>query len=476
MAHKSRLTPTANWLETRRTPLCAAWLLLCLVLGGASNAGSLANLVLQFGAAGIIAWHILRGKMNSAGRDDVILLTLLGAGVAWIVLTLIPLPPALWIHLPGRGFVAEGYRLLGLDLPWLPISLTDDRTVRSALSLLVPVATYLVVRPLAIRQRAWLAVVVAGFAVLSTALGMAQLTGGENSPLRIYSITNRSDPVGLFANANHLATMLLVMMPLIAAALPIISDRPLRGGKRTARWTGSRLAWSPLAMLCVALFLSGLALIGSNAGLMLAVPSLAGALFLGPLQPMLAKPFVRRTLGLGVAAVMALAVAMIFTGQFQQKIGVSATSRQMVTGTTLHTAGEYMPVGTGLGSFSAIYLKHSGGEKSAREWMNHAHDDLAEVTLELGAPGVILMALFALWLLGRAWRVWLRDPRAEGLPLIRAASLGAVIVGLHSMADYPLRSAAIAALFAMLLALIVDRPTDQPADPSRADPFLGGPL
>lgn len=460
MATSRKAPPAAkpSWLDAHRLELVAAWLLLCLTLGGASNAGSLANLALELGAAGIIAWHILRGQMASAGRDDLILLALLAAMVGWIVLTLIPLPPALWTHLPGRSFVAEGYRLLGLDLPWLPISLTDDRTVRSALSLLVPVATYLVVRPLAIRQRAWLAVAAAGFAVASTALGMAQLIGGENSPLRIYGITNRSVPVGLFANANHLATMLLVMMPLIAAAWPMVSDRPVRGGKRTT----ARLGWSPVAMAAVSLLLIGLVLIGSNAGLMLAVPALAGALFLGPLQPLLARAWVRRTLGLGVAAVMAVAVAMIFTGQFQQKIGVSATSRQAVTGTTLSAAGEYMPVGTGLGSFSAIYLRESGGEKSANEWMNHAHDDLAEVSLELGAPGVILMALFAVWLFGRAWRVWLRDPRTEGLPLIRAASLGAVIVVLHSMADYPLRSAAIAALFATLLTLIIERPADRP--------------
>ena len=39
---------------------------------------------------------------------------------------------------------------------------------------------------------------------------------------------------------------------------------------------------SPVAVATGALFLTGLVLIGSNAGLMLAVPALAGALFLGP--------------------------------------------------------------------------------------------------------------------------------------------------------------------------------------------------
>lgn len=451
---KHHHAPNHDRLGHWRLPLATGWMVACLMLGGASNAGLLANIALQLGGAAVIGWTLWRGAGGASAAGERNLLLLLLALVGWIALTLVPLPPAIWTQVPGRSFVAEGYRLLGLELPWLPLSLSDDRTVRSALALLVPVASYLLIRGLAPPERSRLVLVVVVAACLSVLLGMAQLLGGPGSPLRPYAITNRTDPVGLFANANHFATMLLIAIPLAGAAF---IERP-DGRRNTLRLRMGRA----LGLGAMAICTLGLILVGSNAGLLLLIPALAGALLLGPGRHLLGQRRVTLTLGLAGAAIAALVVVGMSSGLLAQKLGVSATSRQLVSATTLEAALDFMPAGSGLGSFPAIYLMQSGGQGTSSEWMNHAHDDPAEVLLELGAPGLLLMGAFALWLLCQSFAVWQDPGRTDRTArLARAAALGLLLAVVHSFADYPLRSAAIAALFGMALALLVHRDDDE---------------
>ena len=433
--------------------LACWWFGLCLILGGASNGGFFANLLLQLAAALIIARAIARAPDPGNYPAERFLPWLIGCLLGWIALTLVPLPPALWTMLPGREFVAQGYRLLGMDLPWLPISLTDDRTVRSALSLLVPIASYLVARRLDAAGLRRVALTVVIIAICSVALGLAQLAGGEDSPLRIYAITNRSDPVGLFANANHFATFLLLTMPLAMAALQ--QDQARRVNSFMRRY-GSWLGYGAVAICAI-----GLLSIGSNAGLLLLIPALAGALLLGPGQILLERRYGGRLVGLLVIVFAGALVATLVSGVMADKVGTSAKSRTVMSATTLGAAREFLPVGSGLGSFPAIYLMKSGGKGSNREWTNHAHDDPAEVALELGLPGVALMAVFALWLLRRTVNVWGEPGRRYRIP--QAAALGAMLIAIHSIVDYPLRSAAIAAMLGLLLAAVFP-----PRDPQEA--------
>ena len=441
-------------------PLATGWMIACLLLGGASNAGLLANIVLQLGAAAVIGWTLWRGAGLEPATGERSLLLMLLALIGWIVVSLVPLPPALWTLVPGRGFVADGYRLLGMELPWLPLSLSDDRTLRSVLALLVPAASYLLVRRLDPAERNRLVVAVVIVCCLSVLLGMAQLLGGQNSPLRLYAITNRSDPVGLFANANHFATMLLIAIPLAGAAF---IERPEKR-RNTLRLRTARA----FGLGAIAICGLGLVLVGSNAGLLLLLPAMAGAVLLGPARHLLGQRRVVLALGVAGAAIAALVVVGVSAGLLTQKLGVSATSRQQVTATTLKAAGEFLPAGSGLGSFPAIYLMKSGGQGTSGEWMNHAHDDPAEVLLELGLPGLLLMGAFAVWLLRQSLGAWHDPERTDrAARLARAAALGLLLVVVHSFVDYPLRAAAIAAMFGMALALLTGRDDAERPGPDR---------
>jgi O-antigen ligase len=71
--------------------------------------------------------------------------------------------------------------------------------------------------------------------------------------------------------------------------------------------------------------------------------------------------------------------------------------------------------------------------------------------LETGIPGLVVLLLVLAGWAAASWRAWAspeRDPFAQAAVVASAAILA------HSLVDFPLRTAAISACFAMCLALI----------------------
>ena len=97
-------------------------------------------------------------------------------------------------------------------------------------------------------------------------------------------------------------------------------------------------------------------------------------------------------------------------------------------------------------------------------YVNHAHNDYAELALETGVPGVAVLIAFPGWWGAAAWRAW---RSAEAGPYARAASIASAAILVHSLVDFPLRTAAIGACFAMCLALLASR--SAPRIPTKAD-------
>jgi O-antigen ligase len=85
--------------------------------------------------------------------------------------------------------------------------------------------------------------------------------------------------------------------------------------------------------------------------------------------------------------------------------------------------------------------------------MNHVHGDYIELALETGIPGLLVLALFLLWWARRCVLIW----RAEEPDYFaRAATIASAAILAHSAVDYPLRTAAISALFAMCCGLMAE--------------------
>ena len=435
-------------IELSRTWGKAAFLVLCLLLGGASarGAGVVGNGLLQILAAIVIAASFW-GRGVELPRASRPLLLIFGAFLLFVLLSLIPLPAAVWQALPGRDPIAHGYELLGIQAPALPITLSWQHSLASILWLLPPAAVFLMVARSSPRQRGRLVWLVLAFCAISIVLGVAQLLGGENSPLRFYQITNRNQPVGFFSNANHFAIMLVAALPLTG----YVAGRSVsRRGSKAERGSALILAGA------VALFLlAGIATIGSIAGYGLALPA-AFAAFL--IYRKAAYGTVGRAWS-GAAGILfliflGLAVAGPLSNEkLSEEYSGDPASRAYFAKTTLEGIVETFPVGSGLGTFQEVYRTHDDPNRVSHEYTNHAHNAYLEIVLELGAVGAILILAFLAWWLSRSVAAW--RSTFDGSGLARAGSVIVFIVLLHSIVDYPLRTSAIATLFAFACALLV---------------------
>jgi O-antigen ligase len=305
------------------------------------------------------------------------------------------------------------------------------------------------VPPLAADGRRALAWLLLGFAAFSIILSAFQLIGGPGSALRFYAVTNPTRAVGFFASANHLPTLILCALPvagiLAAAAITSRSKQKKSGGLTVA--------------VAAALFLAiGIAVSQSGAGYALFVPA-ALASFLIYRKASVGR--VSRAWGIGVAVLFIGFVAVGVFGplgkeSLSDNFSEHPTSRSTIWEVTVKAATAFSPVGSGLGSFSGAYRTFDDPDRAGNQFVNHAHNDYLEIALELGVPGLLLVAAFLLWFGIRAVRVWSDDFR--GATLGRLGSVIIAVVLIHSFVDYPLRTAAIQALFAMACAFLVPPP------------------
>jgi O-antigen ligase len=425
------------------TLAAAIYLGACLMLGGASAAGLVANAFLQLVGLGLIMTLLWQRDFTlpDGARGP---LWIGGALLLVGLLSLIPL--GLGSGLPLRAEVIEAFRLIGVQPPTLSVSLAPSSTLASLLHLLPAAAIFLLVLRLPNEERRRLPTVLLAVAGASVVLGAFQLFGGPESPLRPYVVTNKTSPVGFFANVNHLATLLLCALPLTAVI----------AGRMATRRSRSKRSGGAIISVSIAIFLiAGIAICGSGAGYGLALPT-AVASFL------IYRRTVAGRVGAGWwGALGVLALLFAFAGlqgplskeNFEADLASEPSSRRVMTATTVEIIKDSFPLGTGLGTFSTVYRRYEDPGRVTKQFANHAHNDYVEAVLELGAPGILLILGFLFWWGRRSYAAWIRD--FEGAALARAGSVMVGIVLAHSIVDYPIRTAAIAAVFALGCALLV---------------------
>jgi hypothetical protein len=121
---------------------------------------------------------------------------------------------ALVATLPGRAGVVSGLELAGAATAWLPMSLSPSGTLRAGLALLSVGSLWLLCASLdgrAQRRLLWLAIAIGSAQAL---LGFAQASAGARAVLALHPNQNIGVATGLFANRNHLACLLAMLVPL----------------------------------------------------------------------------------------------------------------------------------------------------------------------------------------------------------------------------------------------------------------------
>ena len=423
-----------------------------IVAGGASREHALRLALVELAALPLLV--IGAGRLIRTGlwREHPFALGLLAAIAAIPLIQLVPLPPAVWTALPGRDEMVLALELAGLQPSWVPLSVTPDLTWRAFLALLPPAAVFLTVLGTNHTFSVRLIAVYLIAAIVGVLLGAAQLaSGGER--LYPWETTSAGSVTGFFANRNHLATLLLSCLP-FAAVLGAATLRR-RSESRWALWFGA---------LFMGLVVVGLAAIRSRAGVILFGPVAIASLLAAWIAAGRGRPG-PALMGLaGVIAAAVGAVALFALPPILARFDVQSAPEGRFEGWPIvsDAAQAWLPLGSGVGSFDAVFRSVEPLEQLDPTFFNHAHNEYLETWLEAGWPGVILIIAVLAWFGRRLWSAWKAPPSRER-DVQRAASIALVVMMAHSAVDYPLRTLTLACLFALCAAILekAGRPTDR---------------
>ncbi len=423
-------------------------LVVAFLAGGSSRADVPALIVLRPVAILCLGYGLSRLTADQVRAHRV----LLGLALATVILAIahiVPLPPELWTRLPGREIVVEIDRVAGLGAVWRPLSLSPSGSLNALFSLAVPLAV-LVLGVQLTRDERWLLlplIIIIGLA--SGILGVLQLGGPADGALYPYRVTNAGSAVGLFANRNHQAVLLAILLPMLAV------------------WASTRLR-SPtdarvrsFAVVAACTFLVPLTLVtGSRAGLFATLLGLMAAVLL--YRPPLAREISpspprrwRMFLAAAGAVVVGVSLITITLGRaqaYERLIGRLAADepRFKIWGPVMEMAGKYIPWGSGNGSFVEVYQLDESRELLSAIYFNHAHNDWLELLFTGGLPAYLLLGVAIVVMLRVAAR--LARVAAYNMRDRLMAWTGITIIllfGVASVGDYPLRVPSLASLLAI---------------------------
>ena len=437
-------------LKRLRAATGPAYLFSCLILGGSAQ-GIWQNMLLQLAGIAIIAWAALEKRDEPLTRAARQLGLIACLAIAVVGLQMIPLPSALWPYVGPRYELANAFTLLGSKIPAQPLSVTPGAGLDSLLGIIPPIAVACAVLQLKAYRPDWLAIALIAGTVVGIALGAVQVasSGSGQSSWYLYEDTNVGRGVGFFANANHMAILLVITIPFLAA----LAASQRRAGLQ--RYTAAATVAAGLAILVAAGIFLNRSLAGYGLGLAVLPFS---ALILLPAGSRVRHWSVAVGVLFMLASLAALEATPIGGAQLSQDANISIESREDILATTSRAAADFMPFGSGLGSFTSVYPLYENPQQVTTMFVIHAHNDFVEVALEL-----ILIVLFLAWWGAAVWRVW-RTPEAG--PFARAAAIASAAILIHSLVDFPLRTAAIASCFGMCLALLAGARRAPVADPA----------
>lgn len=417
----------------------AALLVFTFFTGGYSQERSWLDMTAQLLALPVLAWALWQWFSVSRPGLGKSAVAVAGAVFLLPLLQLLPLPEVVWSLPPARQQLARDLADAGVHVLPSRWTLSPAATELSLWSMLPALAAFmgaLLLPPSAHRRLLW---VVLALVVSSVLLAIVQLGLPRESFLNPYPVRAPSFN-GVFANPNHQATALAVGLVLVVA---LLLERALW---RRARGTQVLLAGMGLVMLVA------LPLTGSRGGWLVAMAGVA-------LTVVLMRPWTRshrpRMWRVLLPAAGLLVMAAIWIALGWMRVDIAEERRWLVATATFAMGVENFPLGIGMGGFVAWFDANLPASLQSNEFFNHAHNEYAQWWLEAGllAP-LLLVAVCAVLVL--AVRRLLQQ-QADGLP--SGPSIGAwcgvMVVLMHSVVDYPLRTPTLMTVTALLAGITV---------------------
>lgn len=422
-------------------------LLVALWCGGGSR--GLGDAFVHAFAIAAVVLACLRWRWRDGSRLQRAFACWCAATLALFALQLLPLPQAWFAALPGRASVLADLHLAGGAPHALPMSLDRWGTVRGMLAFATFAAMWLLASTLDADARRRLLLLALLASVPLVLLGYVQAAAGHQPVLRFHPIHNSFGATATFANRNHFAALMAMLLPWAL----LFARRAQARGRR-----GEAAAWHAGTVL----LLLAAALSYSRAGFALAVAAALAAWFAVDAGGATRIGVVRRHAALFATALAACAAIGVYA--WQQLLArfdadPLADLRRQYLRYGLDAAREWWPWGTGAGAFPAAYAPHEPISAMVSTFALHAHDDVLEVAIEAGLPGLLLIVALLCIVFAGMRNIALASPRRR--PTMAAAAISACVPLAHSLVDYPLRTLAVAVLFGLVLAELL-APADSP--------------
>ena len=392
-----------------------------------------------------------------------------GAGLLIVVplLQLVPLPMAWWAMLPGHAPFAQVLETAGEAGGWRPLTLHADATQYSWLVLLPCVAVFVAARQLERTALRRLVMVFVAVASMEAVFGVLQAGYAPRSPITFGNPWGGGGATGTYINKNHFAALIAMALPMLLALwaiemLPVVTHRGevLREHPRNA---DMKFALRALFSILAIVLLIALLLSRSRAGIAAGLLAFAGAIV--ALVWRAATVQVKVALALVASGALLLGAYVGLTPALERfapdAFSMEYRSRMELAGATLKAAFDFLPFGSGLGTFADLFRRYQGGRITG--FADHAHNDYAQLILELGVAGLAIIIL-----LGAAyalrWRSVARQRSSRRLRFMQvAAGLGMLAMILHGFFDFNFHIPANAIYFSLLAGVFFFTPAEDRA-------------
>ena len=422
-------------------------LILAFITGGDSNDRNRGEVLTQLLALplGVWATFALCASAGSGVRRAAIAVAI--AIVAVLALQQLPISGEAWRSIAVRQALADDLSAAGVVSPAYVWSLSPLASERALWSLLPALAMFVgaLAMPRHHLRRALVALVVLSAA--SLLLGCLQLGAPQNS---VWNPFPRWPPAmnGMFANPNHQG-IAAAMSVVIAVAL-LLSDRGRDRRRETMGWP--RFALGALAVLQFAL----LPLTGSRAALLLALMGMVTALLwlrggarFNPASQYGAMAKWHRK------SMIALALGGIVFAAGWVRFSMADEVRWSLTKVTATMGWAQAPLGAGTGSFVPWFNQSAPQTLVQWEYFNHAHNEYVQWWFESGLLGMTCLFGVLVILVVCNPRCVVVNDRHGHAGVAVAAWLGCVMLLLHSIVDYPLRTPALMTVAGLLAGVVV---------------------
>jgi O-antigen ligase len=349
---------------------------------------------------------------------------------------LVPLPYDVWSNLPGRQVIVDIDKAVGLGQISRPLSMSPETTMNALLSLSVPFAVLVLASQFdGLRQRRALGVVLL-LSFTSAAVGLLQATGAD---IVLYSRQATQEVAGLFVNRNHQAALLALIFPMAAVAISAGVGMGLP--RKIEAFAGASMCLVAVPLVLVT---------GSRTGLLVAGASLVliFAFSLLSLKRVGVRPWV--IYSAAFASVGALVSATIWASRDFALIRLEKQTddlRWPVWQSIIDMLPNYLPWGTGVGSYVEAYQVLEPDNLLRPTFSNHAHNEALEILFTAGIPGATLVVLAFVFLAAAVWR-GLRSSGDAAL-FKRLGIVAIILLAIASISDYPVRTPILSAVFVL---------------------------